>query len=99
MEEDLQKNALASLGDINGHILNLLKNEYSNINPEVKEAIFEWLSTLVQIVHEEFVIMDDVIEFVFKSAEIDDIIIDEEEDKNTQEGEDNLMKQEDEDAK
>jgi len=62
MEEDLQKNALASLGDINGHILNLLKNEYSNINPEVKEAIFEWLSTLVQIVHEEFVIMDDVIE-------------------------------------
>jgi len=36
---------------------------------------------------------------VFKSAEIDDIIIDDEEDKNTQEGEDNLMKQEDEDTK
>jgi len=64
----------------------------------VKEAIFEWLSTLVQIVHEEFVIMDEVIEYVFKSAEIDDIII-EDGDENPQEGDDNLMKQEDEDAK
>ena len=62
IEEDLQKNALASLGEINGLILHLLMNEYSNINPEVKEAIFEWLSTLVQIVHEEFVTMDEVIE-------------------------------------
>ena len=62
IEEDLQKNALASLGDINGLILHLLMNEYSNINPEVKEAIFEWLSTLVQIVHKEFVTMDEVIE-------------------------------------
>ena len=62
IEEDFQKNALASLGKINGLILHLLKNEYSNINPEVKEAIFEWLSTLVQIVHEEFVTMDEVIE-------------------------------------
>jgi len=64
----------------------------------VKEAIFEWLSTLVQIVHEEFVIMDEVIEYVFKSAEIDDIII-EDGDENPQEGDDNLMKQEAEDAK
>jgi len=65
----------------------------------VKEAIFEWLSTLVQIVHEEFVIMDEVIEYVFKSAEIDDIIIEDGDENNTQEGDDNLMKQEDEDAK
>jgi 16S rRNA G966 N2-methylase RsmD len=62
MEEDLQKDALAALGEINGHILHLLKKEYFATNPEVKEAIFEWLSTLVQIVHEEFVIMDEVIE-------------------------------------
>lgn len=53
----------------------------------------------MQIVHEEFSIMDEVIEYVFKSAEIDDIIIEDGDENNTQEGEDNLMKQEDEDAK
>jgi len=41
--------------------------------------------------------MDQVIEFVFKSAEIDDIIIDDGDDDG--DGEDNLMKQDDEDAK
>lgn len=42
--------------------------------------------------------MDEVIEYVFKSAEIDDIIIEDEEDNN-EGGEDNLMKQDEEDAK
>jgi len=39
MEEDLQQNALNSLGDINQRILYLLKNENDNIISEVKEAI------------------------------------------------------------
>jgi len=95
MEEDLQQNALNSLGDINQRILYLLKEENDNIISEVKEAIYEWLSTLVQIVHENFSIMDEVIEFVFKSADLDDMIIDDGEEDNENE----LMKQDDDEAK
>jgi hypothetical protein len=95
MDEELQKTALNSLGDINQRIMHLLKSEFDLINPEMKEAIYEWLSTLVQIVHEEFTIIEEVIPFVFKSAEIDDIIIDDEEKDDDNE----LMKQDDEDAK
>jgi hypothetical protein len=95
MDEELQKTALNSLGDINQRIMHLLKSEFDLINPEMKEAIYEWLSTLVQIVHEEFTIIEEVIPFVFKSAEIDDIIIDDDEKDDDNE----LMKQDDEDAK
>lgn len=50
MDEELQTNALASMGEVNTRILHLLTHEFASINPEVKEAIYEWLSTLVQIV-------------------------------------------------
>lgn len=95
MEDELQKTALNSLGEINQRIMYLLKTEFDLINPEMKEAIYEWLSTLVQIVHEEFTIIEEVIPYVFRSAEIDDIIINDDD----KDDENELMKQDDEDEK
>lgn len=60
MDETLQKQLLGNLGDINQRILALIKEYYDVVSSEVKEAVFEYLSTLVQVVHHEFTILDEI---------------------------------------